>query len=640
VGLVKTVTLQITGEIRDAAAKIGLIARDAQKLADKSPVELKAELTGSEEVKARLKEIEARAERLKEEFPEFKAKIDIGAASAKLAILRAEIRKTADTGRSLSDRISGIGAALAKATPMWTGFIAAGLALGPALLPVLAAATGATLGLGAAIIAGGGAVGLFAAVAKSHLAQYKKDLLAVQAANKQANAALAVPKGQRTATQQAQIANAKLLTAQFVKNYGEMAAAQDKLKSAWSRFSGQDFVNTALAAGMRLITISLPKLTPLLKLGADAAQAFTGALSGWVLGGGLDRLVKGLTSLGKIALGGFLRVLHNLAVAFGALSGGAGNFASGVISGLVKLSAAFATWAQNKGPGALSGLMDTIRKLGPGVLDLIRSLAAAVPNLAKGLFPLAPLSLALSAALAGIIAHVSPHVITAIATAFLAVWSAIKVITIATKVWEGVQLVMNAILSANPIGLIVLAIAGLVAGFILAYKHSATFRKIVQESFRIVLDVVRGVWGWIKGHWPLLLTILTGPVGLAVTFILPESFASTVKIKVDKDAGDVGGLALHGAWSGGCGVTSSARMASDVDLRGATSAVLHFRDLGQIGDFDSIRVIISTDRGASWQRFMTGLPTVPVHDLKIHPRDRDPWTRTRRHRSRRRGGRD
>lgn len=32
---------------------------------------------------------------------------------------------------------------------------------------------------------------------------------------------------------------------------------------------------------------------------------------------------------------------------------------------------------------------------------------------------------------------------------------------------------------------------------------------------------------------------------------------------------------------------------------------------------------VSTDRGKSWQRFMNGLPTVPVHDLEIHPRDRD-----------------
>jgi photosystem II stability/assembly factor-like uncharacterized protein len=32
---------------------------------------------------------------------------------------------------------------------------------------------------------------------------------------------------------------------------------------------------------------------------------------------------------------------------------------------------------------------------------------------------------------------------------------------------------------------------------------------------------------------------------------------------------------------------------------------------------------VSTNRGANWQRFMTGLPTTPVHDLEIHPRDRE-----------------
>lgn len=32
---------------------------------------------------------------------------------------------------------------------------------------------------------------------------------------------------------------------------------------------------------------------------------------------------------------------------------------------------------------------------------------------------------------------------------------------------------------------------------------------------------------------------------------------------------------------------------------------------------------VSMNKGQSWQRFMTGLPTVPVHDLRIHPRDRE-----------------
>jgi photosystem II stability/assembly factor-like uncharacterized protein len=36
-----------------------------------------------------------------------------------------------------------------------------------------------------------------------------------------------------------------------------------------------------------------------------------------------------------------------------------------------------------------------------------------------------------------------------------------------------------------------------------------------------------------------------------------------------------------------------------------------------------VAAYVSTNRGETWQRFMTGLPTVPVHDLKIHPRDRE-----------------
>ena len=34
-------------------------------------------------------------------------------------------------------------------------------------------------------------------------------------------------------------------------------------------------------------------------------------------------------------------------------------------------------------------------------------------------------------------------------------------------------------------------------------------------------------------------------------------------------------------------------------------------------------VYASLDRGASWRRFMESMPTVPVHDLRIHPRDRE-----------------
>jgi len=36
-----------------------------------------------------------------------------------------------------------------------------------------------------------------------------------------------------------------------------------------------------------------------------------------------------------------------------------------------------------------------------------------------------------------------------------------------------------------------------------------------------------------------------------------------------------------------------------------------------------VGVYVTLDRGVTWQPFMNGMPTVPVHDLKVHPRDRE-----------------
>jgi hypothetical protein len=56
----------------------------------------------------------------------------------------------------------------------------------------------------------------------------------------------------------------------------------------------------------------------------------------------------------------------------------------------------------------------------------------------------------------------------------------------ATKAYAAVQVVLNTVLAANPIGLVVAAVALLVGGLILAYKNSETFRTIVQTTFRVV----------------------------------------------------------------------------------------------------------------------------------------------------------
>lgn len=69
-----------------------------------------------------------------------------------------------------------------------------------------------------------------------------------------------------------------------------------------------------------------------------------------------------------------------------------------------------------------------------------------------------------------------------------------KTVTAVTKTWTAVQWLMNAALSANPIGLAVAALALLVAGVVLAYKKSETFRDIVKRALEAVGDAFRWLW--------------------------------------------------------------------------------------------------------------------------------------------------
>lgn len=97
---------------------------------------------------------------------------------------------------------------------------------------------------------------------------------------------------------------------------------------------------------------------------------------------------------------------------------------------------------------------------------------------------------------------------------------ATKLVSSATKAYTAMQWLLNAALTANPIGIVVVAIAGLVAAIVVAYKKSETFRRIVDGAFRAVKAAASFAFDWIKKNWPYLLGILTGPIGLAVLAIV------------------------------------------------------------------------------------------------------------------------
>lgn len=85
-----------------------------------------------------------------------------------------------------------------------------------------------------------------------------------------------------------------------------------------------------------------------------------------------------------------------------------------------------------------------------------------------------------------------------------------------SKIAAAAQWLFNAAMTANPVGLVIAAIALLVAGIV----WLATKTKFFQTIWKGLTAGFTWLWNWVKGNWPKLLMILTGPIGLAVGYMI------------------------------------------------------------------------------------------------------------------------
>lgn len=107
--------------------------------------------------------------------------------------------------------------------------------------------------------------------------------------------------------------------------------------------------------------------------------------------------------------------------------------------------------------------------------------------------------------------------------AMVAQRTALVATTIATRAAAAGQWLLNAAMSANPFGLIVIAIAGLVAGLVLAYNRIGWFKDFVNLAWTSIKNVAGVVWGGI-------LSIVSNVTTWFTTTALPIISGVTSKI--------------------------------------------------------------------------------------------------------------
>lgn len=100
-------------------------------------------------------------------------------------------------------------------------------------------------------------------------------------------------------------------------------------------------------------------------------------------------------------------------------------------------------------------------------------------------------------------------VILAVKVATMA-WQAAQMIAkAATVAWTAAQWLLNAAMTANPIGLVIVAIAALVAAIV-----------AIVMNWDKVTAAFQWTWDWLSANWPKLLPILLGPIGVAAMLVI------------------------------------------------------------------------------------------------------------------------
>lgn len=122
------------------------------------------------------------------------------------------------------------------------------------------------------------------------------------------------------------------------------------------------------------------------------------------------------------------------------------------------------------------------------------------------------------AVLAGIAAYKAYVVVLALQQAALKLYVAWQIAaSAAATTFQGVMARVNATLAFNPLMVWVVALTALAAGFVYAWNHSETFRKVVVEGMKgivMAIGYLIKAFGWVAES---ILKVVTGPMKLMLT---------------------------------------------------------------------------------------------------------------------------
>ncbi len=188
--------------------------------------------------------------------------------------------------------------------------------------------------------------------------------------------------------------------------------------------------------------------------------------------------------------------------------------------------------------GVFGVLEDALEKLAP-------PLAALVDALVKSLVPVLPVVINLIMEFSAVLVNLLADGLTALITGITAIINKFPMlipiilgIIAAIKIWTGVQALLNIVMDANPIGLIILAVAALIIIVVEVIQHWQTLVTVFKAVWAAIVTVADGIWqavssafnkvlsivmtvvdavvNYVSSHWKQLVAVILGIAGLII----------------------------------------------------------------------------------------------------------------------------
>lgn len=287
-------------------------------------------------------------------------------------------------------------------------------------------------------------------------------------------------------------------------------AATTRIKDTWKTFidATQDPAFGVMSSAMNILSDNMMRFAPLANLALGVFQGALDGIGAWFEGPESQMMLDFFSTTGVASLTSFLDMGGNLLVFFGRLFDAFSPLAIEMMDGLAGMTAGWAQWAgELKDSEGFLTFLDWVRDRGGQFLAFFGSVWNALVNIGVALDPVAEVLLTVFTGLFNWIGNLDPGVLGAFTAGILAA-------TIAFGAMGAAIALVTIIMNANPISLIVMAIAGLVAGLIYAYNHIDGFRKVVdtvwaaiQTGALWVWNALKQVWEWMKIGWEVVSSV-------------------------------------------------------------------------------------------------------------------------------------